>query len=250
VNEARGPDILCLQEVENREVLERLRTGYLAAAGYRASILIEGDDPRGIDVAFLSRFPLHGDAHLHRAARARGEGNDVRGILEATFELEEGALLTGYCVHFPAPMHPAAARLRALDRLDALADALPPARLRFAAGDFNVNAAEERRYDLIHGRLATRWIAAHAEACAECRGTYYYARDHAWSFLDMILLGRELDSREPRPSWRLAPESVYVANAVAAQSTRSGFPARFEPEGSGVSDHWPLVASLVASPGR
>src|SRR5262249_20777003 len=118
VNDGRGPDILALQEVENRDVLERLRTGHLAAAGYRTSILIEGDDPRGIAVAFLSRFPLHGAARLHRTARARGESGDVRGILEATFELDDGTLLTGYCVHLPAPMHPAEARLSALARLD------------------------------------------------------------------------------------------------------------------------------------
>jgi endonuclease/exonuclease/phosphatase family metal-dependent hydrolase len=248
VNGGRGPDILALQEVENRGVLERLRSEHLATAGFRESILIEGDDPRGIDVAFLSRFPLHGEARLHRRTHAPGESGDVRGILEATFELGDGTLITGYCVHLPAPMHPAAARFDALERLDTLAAALPPGRMRFAAGDFNINSAEERRYDVIRGRLATHWIAAHAQGCSECSGTYYYARDHAWSFLDMILVGRELDAREPRLAWRLAPESVDVAHAVAAQSTSAGYPARFDPrEGSGVSDHWPLVATLVAS---
>lgn len=248
VNEGRGPDILALQEVENRGVLERLRTEHLAAAGYLESILIEGDDPRGIDVAFLSRFPLRGEARLHRRTQERGESGDVRGILEATFVLGDGTLITGYCVHLPAPTHPAATRLDALERLDALADALPPGRMRFAAGDFNINAAEERRYDVIHGRLAKHWIAAHTQACAGCRGTYYYAREHAWSFLDMILVARELDASGPRSAWRLAPESVDVADAIPAQSTSAGFPARFDPrEGSGVSDHWPLVASLVES---
>jgi endonuclease/exonuclease/phosphatase family metal-dependent hydrolase len=246
VNAGRGPDILALQEVENRAVLERLRTQYLGPAGYRESILVEGGDPRGIDVAFLSRFPLHGEARLHRQAHVP-DPHDVRGILEATFELGDGMLLTGFCAHFPAPMHPAAARMSAFAWLDALADALPPERLRFAAGDFNVNAAEERRYDLIHGRLAQRWIAAHVEGCGDCKGTYYYAHERAWSFLDMILVGRALDPRQPRKEWQLDPESVRIANDMISQSTAAGFPAGFElPAATGVSDHWPLIAAIVS----
>ena len=58
VNDGRGADIIALQEIENLAVLEQLRTGYLANAGYLPAILIEGTDARGIDVAFLSRLPL------------------------------------------------------------------------------------------------------------------------------------------------------------------------------------------------
>jgi endonuclease/exonuclease/phosphatase family metal-dependent hydrolase len=47
-------DVVLLQEVENRAVLERLA----ARAAYPEARLVEGDDPRGIDVAALSRLPL------------------------------------------------------------------------------------------------------------------------------------------------------------------------------------------------
>ncbi|MGH8165896.1 MAG: endonuclease/exonuclease/phosphatase family protein, partial [Woeseiaceae bacterium] len=66
VDDGRGPDILALQEIENLNVLERLRKEYLAAAGYRPAILLEGDDARGIDVAFLSRLELADSPQLHR----------------------------------------------------------------------------------------------------------------------------------------------------------------------------------------
>jgi hypothetical protein len=56
VGEGRGPDLLLLQEVENRDVLERLRTEYLAAAGYKTASLVEGEDARGIDQAILTRL--------------------------------------------------------------------------------------------------------------------------------------------------------------------------------------------------
>lgn len=47
-------DLVLLQEVESRAILERLAL----AAGYGAARLVDGNDPRGIDVAVLSRLPL------------------------------------------------------------------------------------------------------------------------------------------------------------------------------------------------
>jgi len=64
IDDGRGADIIAFQEVENIEILERLRSEFLADAGYGAPILIEGDDLRGIDVAFLSKLPLAGQPIL------------------------------------------------------------------------------------------------------------------------------------------------------------------------------------------
>ena len=65
VNDGQGADIIALQEVENLAILERLRTKYLGDAGYLPAILIEGNDNRGIDVAFLSKLPLIDAPALH-----------------------------------------------------------------------------------------------------------------------------------------------------------------------------------------
>lgn len=51
-------DVIVLQEVEKLEVLEALATGPLAGDGYDQRGLFEGNDPRGIDVAYLSRVPV------------------------------------------------------------------------------------------------------------------------------------------------------------------------------------------------
>jgi endonuclease/exonuclease/phosphatase family metal-dependent hydrolase len=242
VDGGRGPDVLALQEVENRDALERLRER-LGAARYPTAVLIEGDDPRGIDVAFLSRLPLRGTPRLHRVPRARGVDGDVRGILEATFALPDGTPLTGYCVHLPAPGHPGAARVAALDHLRRLVETLPAGRAYFAAGDFNVTAEEERERRVLATLPAAAWVAAHGY-CADCRGTYYYRRGRAWSFLDTILLAASLDGAGP--GWRLDRQSVGVANGVAEQSTSAGHPAAFRlPRPTGVSDHWPLFLRLV-----
>jgi len=54
-----NPDILCVVEIEDRRVLERLGNSQLLGQGkYQHSMLIDGNDPRGIDVGVLSRLPI------------------------------------------------------------------------------------------------------------------------------------------------------------------------------------------------
>jgi endonuclease/exonuclease/phosphatase family metal-dependent hydrolase len=56
VLERLDADLVLLAEVETRQVLERLAS----LARYPAARLVDGNDPRGIDVAVLSRFPIEG----------------------------------------------------------------------------------------------------------------------------------------------------------------------------------------------
>lgn len=51
-------DVLALQEVENLDVLKRFRNERLNKLEYTYAILVDGNDPRQIDVAVLSRFPI------------------------------------------------------------------------------------------------------------------------------------------------------------------------------------------------
>lgn len=54
---ALNPDVLCVQEVENRAVLEAFNRDYLKDLGYEV-VLFEGNDGRGIDVGVLTREPV------------------------------------------------------------------------------------------------------------------------------------------------------------------------------------------------
>ncbi len=59
-------DVLCLQEIENRFALEEFVRAYLPDSGYE-TVLVEGNDGRGIDVALLSRLPVESvTSHRHR----------------------------------------------------------------------------------------------------------------------------------------------------------------------------------------
>jgi endonuclease/exonuclease/phosphatase family metal-dependent hydrolase len=247
VENGRGPDIVALQEVENIGILERLRTEYLDDAGYRPGILIEGDDLRGIDVAFLTRLELAGAPTLHRidfTGVGKDREYDTRGILEATFVRPDGSLLTGYSVHFPAPFHPTEMREAAYRALNSLRANLPPDRDAFAAGDFNTTAVEDRNKDML-GRFARPyWTVAHEAGCDDCKGTSYFAPRDDWSFLDMILWSPAANRGE-NATWTLRADSVRIANAAPGQVRPDGTPWRFEmPAGSGVSDHWPLVVTI------
>ena len=247
VDDGRGPDILALQEVENVAVLERLRTQYLGGAGYRRSILIEGDDNRGIDVAFLTRLETSGKPKLHRIPFDSAEPErvaDTRGILETTFVLPDGTLLTGYAVHFPAPFHPTPMRVAAYEFLAKLRASLPADRPAFAAGDFNTTSEEDRKQAMLDRLARPHWTVVHEKNCRDregsCRGTSYYARDNTWSFLDMILWA-PAQGRGARATWRLRERSVRIANETDEQVREDGTPSRFVlPSGRGVSDHWPL----------
>lgn len=249
VGDGRGPDIVALQEVENLSILERLADEYLAGSGYRA-VLLEGDDERGIDVAYLTRLPLVGEPVLHRIEFRGVESAreaDTRGILEATFLLPDGTLLTGFAVHFPAPFHPTSMRVDAYRKLNALATALPADRPAFAAGDFNTTSAEDREHAMLERHVRPVWIVVHETGCDGCRGTSWYPPTGEWSFLDM-LLWKPATRRGAGATWELVPGSVAIANGTPAQVTPEGTPARFTlPAGSGVSDHWPLVATIAAN---
>lgn len=59
-------DVLAVQEVENIEALRTFNASQLGGL-YRHSVLIEGNDPRLIDVALLSKLPI-GDIVSHQTA--------------------------------------------------------------------------------------------------------------------------------------------------------------------------------------
>ncbi len=234
VNDGQGPDIIALQEVENQNILERLRDEQLAGLGYQSIVLLEGKDIRGIDVAFMAKFPAV-NAQLHEIEFPEAERDrigDTRPILQATFELPDGDRLTGFAVHFPAPFHPTVMRESAYTTLSKLLDAVPANQIAFAAGDFNTTSEEDREKAMLDRWVRPDWEVAH-DLCNGCMGSSYYPPTDEWSFLDMVLW-------RPAGSWKMIYS--FLANNTEEQITSEGTPKRFRlPEATGVSDHWPLV---------
>jgi len=244
VNDGSGADVIAMQEVENVAILERLRTEHLDSLGYLPAILVEGTDYRGIDVAFLSKLPLVGKPTLHPllVPEFPDRQGDTRGVLQADFKMPDGSVLTGFSIHFPAPFHPTPMRVAAYEHLAALRDALPDDHLAFAAGDFNTTSSEDAREHLLDNYARPLWTVAHDLGCGDCEGTYYYGRDGTWSFLDMILFS---PARGENTTARIRADSVVISNTNPAQISPDGVPQRYRSaEKTGVSDHWPIVATI------
>ena len=244
VNGGLGADIIALQEVENAAILNRLRTEYLADLAYEPAILVEGSDLRGIDVAFLSRVPLARPPTLHplRLTDFPDREGDARGVLQADFQLSNGAVLTGFSVHFPAPFHPTEMRIAAYTHLNRLLDALPDHHHAFAAGDFNTTSGEDSETQLLDTYARPDWTLAHDIGCEKCQGTHYYASGDSWSFLDMILFS---EARGKNTTAQIRADSVQIANRNPVQVRADGTPERFRSaERTGVSDHWPMIATI------
>lgn len=100
-------DIICLQEVENLDVLHAFEYGYLfkmVGTGYRHKYLAEGNDGRGIDVAVMTR-PETADgqeiefvgmqSHAHRTF---GEFGVLTPELEAQGEMAHERLFRRDCL--------------------------------------------------------------------------------------------------------------------------------------------------------
>jgi len=248
VNQGRGPDVLILEEVENLAVLEQLRTQYLAKAGYKPAILLEGPDRRGIDVGMLSRLPQTAPPKLHIVSLKAQKGlkknriHPTRGILQATFSLPDKTNLHVFGVHFPSQGSPSQARLQAVARLNQLQQNLPEADLVIAGGDFNITKREDQK--IYVESLGPQWLISHKLGCSNCKGTHNY-RGH-WSFLDALLFSKNL-APEAKGPWLVDAKSIRVESLVKVQvQKRKNIPARFldGKKERGVSDHWPIVAEI------
>ena len=136
-------DVLCLQEVENRDLLEEFNGKYLAELRYEV-VLIEGNDSRGIDVALLSRLPVH-EVTSYRHLRFTDSLGQERRFQRDLLRVRIGAPFDGdvYVVHLKS-QHGAeeadAVRLAEAETISALLAAELGERRAYRAvlaGDFN-----------------------------------------------------------------------------------------------------------------
>lgn len=93
-------DVLCLQEVEGLDVLKRFRSEYLGGrSAYPYGVVIDGNDPRRIDVAVLSRRPILAARTWQHLPAGSGYVFS-RDCLELDLEMPNGSTLTVYNNHF------------------------------------------------------------------------------------------------------------------------------------------------------
>lgn len=178
----KGPDILIVQEIENKNILNRLVTKGLAGMGYQYQILIEGDDSRGIDVAVISKFPVMSAEHY--SVFVNGAKLDTRGILEVKIGVEKQDVVV-YANHWPSQSNPVEHRIASAKLLNELANKVN-ADLIIAAGDFNTISTD------VPSPFASLDSFLDAETQARKVGTVMNAGTHfykgGWTSLDHIFI--------------------------------------------------------------
>lgn len=208
-------DAVLLQEVETAGLLGRLA----ARAGYPWARLLEGNDPRGIDVALLSRLPV--EAYLGHAAEAGPDGRPLwpRDAVEALL-LAGGRRLALVGTHLSSHLSDPGGSRRAVQaaRLRALADG---AAARWAGavvvvgGDLNDEATAPALAPLLGDGA---WVDAAASLGGE-----------AWTWSD--------------GSARAALDHLLLRSAEAGVLLAAG-PAK-EVGAAAASDHRPVVIDLL-----
>jgi len=229
-----GADILGLQEIENMNILEQLFL-LLKPYGYKDFQLLESNDKRGVDTAFISKYKIMNPKLHYVDFSPNFETIDTRPIFEVDIKVNEKTLKF-YNVHFPSNFHPVQMRIESFQKLkDLISSHSEPA---IVLGDFNLTKKDDKKFD-IYKNQEDYWYIAHREGCDSCQGTYYYSRGKSWDFLDTIMVSRNRGIA-------FEESSIDVFKIKFNTYKDTGKPKWFNPETKeGVSDHYPIVAEII-----
>ncbi len=241
----KGPDAIMMAEVENQNVLNQLAKTELKDLGYQTVVVIEGPDLRGIDPAFISKFPLAEKPKLHLIPYTDPDPEQLkhakrsRGILEVTVILPNKKNLTFLIGHFPSQAAPTAWRKQASEfATKKMLELAAENKAVIMGGDLNITADEEDSSGYFSKIFSSAGQVSHLVGCKNCEGSHFY-KGH-WSFLDVQIYGNKID----QAGLQLIPESITVLK-TPVHMKRNGTPLRFsEEKKEGVSDHFPLYSRL------
>jgi hypothetical protein len=245
VNNGQGADNMLMAEVENLRVLKMLVNGKLKKLGYKTVVLIEGPDTRGIDPAFVSKFPQVGKAKLHLIPYQDDNADRLkiakksRGILEVTVRAPNKKNITFLSAHFPSQANPTEWRAQAIQFAKGLmAQYQKEGRAVIFGGDLNIIATEETENGYFSQEMSAVGDVSHLVGCKSCQGSHNYKGE--WSFLDVLVYSKNLKDL----GFELLPASIQIVKTTV-NSKDNGTPLRFDEEKkTGASDHFPLFSVI------
>jgi len=196
-------DFIGLQEIEGLDTLKRFVSRRLQGAGYTYRVVIDGNDPRLIDVAVLSRFPFD---YIRTYQFERTASNSFvfsRDCLEVGIELSAGTVLPIFVNHFKSMVGgrgPTMARrkLQAEAVVRILQDrfgANPGTAAWVVLGDLNDYMPSTGLEPLL-GQPWLENVVERIPAQGE-RWTHYWDGDDEYRHLDYILLSKKLADANP-----------------------------------------------------
>ncbi|HEX6962148.1 MAG TPA: endonuclease/exonuclease/phosphatase family protein [Lacipirellula sp.] len=187
-------DVLAVEEVENRDYLERFINVFLADMGYEYIVLHEGNDMRGIDVGLVSRIPVgevRSNRHVTFPGKEGAPSRFQRDVLEVTLEPPDAQPFAVWVVHLKSnaggreeaePIRlPEAQQIR--DMLDKELAEDPNARI-IVTGDFN-DTWESRTMQIIAGSADRAMWRAGSES--QATGLVTYNKGEHRSVIDFLV---------------------------------------------------------------
>lgn len=243
-------DILCLEEVENLDTLKRFRTQFLGGySSYPYVACVDGNDPRLIDVAVMSRLPI---VHIRSYQHLRTDSSYLfsRDCLELDIDVGDGKRLTLFVNHLKSMMGGrAATRERRLVQAEAVTKivgdrfgAQPGEEPFVVLGDLNDYLESDQQGEsgikpLVEWDQVENVVARRPE---EERWTHYYASRRDYKQLDYLLPSKSLAASSPG-----APD--IVRGGMPLRADRYDGP-RFDGVGEDepkASDHCPVLIELA-----
>ena len=245
-------DILALQEVENLDTLRLFNTQFIKN-GYKFQLVIDGNDPRAIDVAVLSRYPF-GNIRTHQFDKKSPQSLSrifSRDCLEVDILLPGSKTLTLFVNHLKSMV---GGRPQTMDRrkeqsarvVDIILERFgsDPGKAPFVVlGDFNDYYDEPNQPSPgLSPLLSKPWVedAVSRLPLAE-RWTHYYDKGSEYKQLDYILLSKSLATANPGVVPKIERRGL-PKRATNVAGPRFPEVGQNEPK---ASDHCPVVISIA-----
>lgn len=240
-------DVIALQEVENLRILDRFNSRYLARLKYKHRILIDAFDPRNIDVALLSRYPI---ANIKTYRQERNSQNTARLFSRDCLEVDldiNGKLLTVYVNHFKSMAGVGGrdgTRQRRQEQVNRVAEIVDQ---RWQANNYQDNFIVLGDFnDYVDEHTSLGALVEHnglhdvAQRMAESeQWTHYWAGGNRYSQLDYLLLSTGLAELNQAVPVVMRKGLPHRAEAYDGE--------RFEDVGENIpkaSDHCPIYMDL------
>jgi endonuclease/exonuclease/phosphatase family metal-dependent hydrolase len=241
---AADADVICLQEVENMDALKSFASNFLKGERYTYRMLIDGNDPRLIDVAVLSRFPIK-QCVTHQTRRKGGSLVFSRDCLEVVLDIK-GKPFSVFVNHFKSMLTgKAETEARRLTQAQEVLKILKerfgddPGKSDWAVlGDLN----DFQPSKAINELQNSPWMKDVSQRIAdpEERWTHFWADKKDYKQIDYIFLSKAMADRNPKAI------PFMIRNGLCQKATRYTGP-RFEGIGKErphASDHCPVVIKL------
>lgn len=248
-NFGQGADILVFQEIENQNVMNLFMRKELRSLGYKYSVVLEGEDSRGIDNGIVSKYPII-NQKIHKI-NLNGIAKKTRGILQADVLIND-KIVSVLGNHWPSQGNPTLARAKAAKTMNKIAKKLNySSSLVVALGDFNTVPDRDIPNPL---ETITEKVFVNAETVARKMGKTIHDGTHwfagKWGSLDKIYIMKSSLNKVHAKFYTfdiivenfMLGEKIWTDRDSGDVTVYQDVPIRFSfNNATGYSDHLPIV---------